>query len=96
MHAGMLSLPQQYSILHVCLPCCRCAPVFTHSTLSQAPEPPIPRPQVDREEVRLRRTISIKKDEYHLDRKQITWVARPGGAHFSSSIVCMWQPRMMR
>jgi hypothetical protein len=28
---------------------------------------------VDREEVRLRRTIGLKKDEYHLDRKQIRW-----------------------
>jgi len=28
--------------------------------------------QVDREEVRLRRTIGLKKDEYHLDKKHIT------------------------
>jgi len=27
---------------------------------------------VDREEVRLRRTIGLKKDEYHLDKKHIT------------------------
>ena len=30
--------------------------------------------QVDREEVRLRRTIGLKKDEYYLDKKHITWV----------------------
>lgn len=29
-------------------------------------------PQVDREEVRLRRTIGLKKDEYSLDKKHIT------------------------
>ena len=28
--------------------------------------------QVDREEVRLRRTIGLKKDEYYLDKKHIT------------------------
>lgn len=28
--------------------------------------------QVDREEVRLRRTIGLKKDEFTLDRKHIT------------------------
>ena len=30
--------------------------------------------QVDKEEVKLRRTISVKKDEYSLDRKHITYV----------------------
>lgn len=30
--------------------------------------------QVDKEEVRLRRTIGLKKDEYFLDGKHITWV----------------------
>ena len=31
-----------------------------------------PSSQVDREEVRLRRTIGLKKDEYFLDKKHIT------------------------
>ena len=29
-------------------------------------------PQIDRDEVRLRRTIGAKKDEYHLDKKHVT------------------------
>lgn len=31
--------------------------------------------QVDKEEVRLRRTVGLKKDEYFLDGKHITWVS---------------------
>lgn len=42
---------------------------------------------VDRPEVRLRRSIGMKKDDYYLDKKHITWVVggaegregRPGG-----------------
>lgn len=33
--------------------------------------------QVDREEVRLRRTIGLKKDEFSLDRKHITCAQNP-------------------
>lgn len=40
--------------------------------------------QVDKEEVRLRRTIGLKKDEYFLDGKHITWVLNVvGEAPFS-------------
>ena len=35
-----------------------------------------PAGQVDRDEVRLRRTVGLKKDEYTLDKKHVTWVAQ--------------------
>jgi hypothetical protein len=35
--------------------------------------------QVDRDEVRLRRTVGLKKDEYTLDKKHVTWVAQSRG-----------------
>lgn len=41
--------------------------------------------QVDKEEVRLRRTIGLKKDEYFLDAKHITWVA------FTLFCMYIWQ-----
>lgn len=39
--------------------------------------------QVDKEEVRLRRTIGLKKDEYFLDGKHITWVSSVSFTLFS-------------
>lgn len=45
------------------------------SSVSQLPQrTPAPPEQVDRAEVRLRRSIGMKKDDYYLDRKHTTWV----------------------
>ncbi len=38
-----------------------------------------PHPQIDKPEIRLRRTITAKKDDYTLDKKHIKWDSRGPG-----------------
>ena len=45
--------------------------------------------QVDKDEFRIRRTFGAKKDEYHVDKKNTTWV---WAAASCSTLVKQWLP----